>query len=226
MDRRGRGGSGDGPVYAVEREAEDVAAVIEAVGEPVFLLGHSYGAIASLEASRLTPHVRRLVLYEPPIPVGAAVYPPGVPERIQALVDAGDLEAGLEVFFREVVRMPDPEFEVFRTLPAWEGRVRLAPTIPRELTIERGLPLPAGAVLGLQHSDAPVAGRGEPGRVPSSSQPARSRPRRQSDRGDARPAARGDGYGAGPVPRGSDQVLRLLAATAPQPWPHAVSCRR
>jgi pimeloyl-ACP methyl ester carboxylesterase len=138
MDRRGRGGSGDGPVYAVEREFEDVAAVIEAVGEPVVLLGHSYGAIASLEASRLTPHVRRLILYEPPIPVGAAVYPPGVPERIQTLVDAGDLEAGLEVFFREVVRMPDSEFEVFRTLPAWEGRVRLAPTIPRELTIERG----------------------------------------------------------------------------------------
>ena len=136
MDRRGRGGSGDAAEYAIDREFEDVAAVIDAVGEPVFLLGHSYGAIC-LEASILTDKVRRLVLYEPPIPIGAPIYPPGVPERIQALVDAGDPEAALEVFFREVVRMPDREFDVYRTLPAWKVRITLAPTIPRELTIER-----------------------------------------------------------------------------------------
>ena len=137
MDRRGRGGSGDGPAYSIEREFEDVAAVIDAVGEPVFLLGHSYGALVSLEASLVTPYVRRLILYEPPISIGVPVYPPGVPERIQALVDAGDPEAGLEVFFREVVRMPDQEFDVYRTLPAWKGRIRLAPTIPRELAIDQ-----------------------------------------------------------------------------------------
>ena len=91
----------------------------------------------SLEASNLTDKVRRLVLYKPPIPIDGPVYPPGVPERIQALVDVGDPEAALEVFFREVVRMPDREFEVFRTLPTWKIRITLAPTIPRELTIER-----------------------------------------------------------------------------------------
>jgi len=137
MDRRGRGGSSDAGEYDIEREFEDVAAVIDAVGEPVFLLGHSYGAICSLEASILTDKVRRLVLYEPPIPIEGPVYPPGVPERIQALVNAGDPEAALEVFFREVVRMPDREFEVYRTLPAWKVRITLAPTLPRELTIER-----------------------------------------------------------------------------------------
>jgi pimeloyl-ACP methyl ester carboxylesterase len=137
LDRRGRGGSGDAVEYAIEREFEDVAAVVDAIGEPVFLLGHSYGAICSLEASILTDKVRRLVLYEPPIPGDGPVYPPGVPERIQALVDAGDAEAALEMFFREVVRMPDREFDVYRTLPAWKVRITLAPTIPRELTIER-----------------------------------------------------------------------------------------
>ena len=137
MDRRGRGGSGDADGYAIEREFEDVAAVIEAIGEPVFLLGHSYGAVCSLEASRLTDKVRRLILYEPPIPTIHPLYPPGVPDRIQALVDAGDPEAGLELFFREVVRMPDGEFERYRALPVWKVRVTLAPTIPRELAIDR-----------------------------------------------------------------------------------------
>jgi pimeloyl-ACP methyl ester carboxylesterase len=137
IDRRGRGGSGDAAEYDIAREFEDVAAVIDAIGEPVFLLGHSYGAICSLEASLLTDKVRRLILYEPPIPIGEPVYPLGVPGRIQALVDAGDRETALEVFFREVVRMPEREFEVYRTLPAWQARVTLAPTIPRELVIER-----------------------------------------------------------------------------------------
>ena len=138
MDRRGRGGSGEAADYAVQREFEDVAAVVDAISEPVFLLGHSFGAICALEGSLLTDRVRRLILYEPPIPIdGAPMYPPGVPERIQALVDAGDPEAGLETFFREVVRMPDEELRVYRTLPAWKVRVTLAPTIPREMVIER-----------------------------------------------------------------------------------------
>jgi pimeloyl-ACP methyl ester carboxylesterase len=138
MDRRGRGGSGDAPGYAIEREFEDVAAVVEAIGEPVSLLGHSYGAICSLEASMLTDKVRRLILYEPPIPTTLPLYPPGVPDRIQALVDAGDPEAGLELFVREVVRMPDGELARYRSLPSWKMRVKLAPTIPRELLVDRG----------------------------------------------------------------------------------------
>jgi pimeloyl-ACP methyl ester carboxylesterase len=137
MDRRGRGGSGDTADYAIEREFEDVAAVAEAIGEPVFLLGHSYGAVCGLEASLLTDKVRRLLLYEPPLPTGHPLYPPGVPERIQALVDAGELEAGLEVFAREVLRMPELELERFRAQPAWTVRVGLAPTIARELTFDR-----------------------------------------------------------------------------------------
>jgi pimeloyl-ACP methyl ester carboxylesterase len=137
MDRRGRGGSGDPTEYSIAREFDDVAAVVEAAGQPVFLLGHSYGAICSLEAALLTDRVRGLILYEPPIPLGAPLYPPGAPERIQALVDAGEPEAGLELFMREVVRMPEHELAVYRTLPQWNVRIALARTIPRELVIER-----------------------------------------------------------------------------------------
>jgi pimeloyl-ACP methyl ester carboxylesterase len=137
LDRRGRGGSGDAPDWAIEREFEDVAAVVEAIGEPVLLLGHSFGAICALEAALVSGVVQRLVLYEPPIPTGVPPYPPGVPERIQALVDARDPEAGLEVFFREVVLMPEGELASYRRLPTWTVRVELAPTIPREMVLDR-----------------------------------------------------------------------------------------
>src|SRR3989442_2942581 len=77
LARRGRGKSGDAPDYAIEREFDDVVSVVDSIKQPVYLLGHSYGGICSLEASLLTPHVRKLVLYEPPVPVeGAPIYAP------------------------------------------------------------------------------------------------------------------------------------------------------
>lgn len=137
MDRRGRGGSTDAPEYDVLREAEDVAAVLESIGEPALVLGHSYGAVCALEGALLTDNVCRMVLYEPPIPTGLPMYAPGVPERMQALIDRSELEAALEVFMREVVRMPEHEFKSYRQLPMWNVRIQLAPTIPRELAIDR-----------------------------------------------------------------------------------------
>lgn len=137
MDRRGRGGSSDSPEYEIQREAEDVAAVVESVGEPVSVVGHSYGAVCSLEAALLTDLIQRLVLYEPPIPTGVPMYPPGFPDQMQVLIDDGELESALELFFREVVRMPEGEFEQYRRLPMWQTRIQLAPTIPRELAIDR-----------------------------------------------------------------------------------------
>lgn len=137
MDRRGRGGSGDSPEYDIQRESEDVAAVVDAIGEPVHVLGHSYGGVCSLEASILTERMTRLILYEPPIPTGAVLYAPEIPVQMQVLIVRGELEAALELMMREVVRMPEHELKVYRQLPAWKVRVALAPTIPRELTIDR-----------------------------------------------------------------------------------------
>jgi pimeloyl-ACP methyl ester carboxylesterase len=136
MDRRGRGGSGDGADYALMREAEDVAAVVRALEPPVTILGHSYGALCALEAALLT-EVHRMILYEPPIPLGGTLYPPGVPARMQALIDGGQLEAALDLMLREVVRMPDHDLATYRQSPMWNIRVQLAHTIPREMQVER-----------------------------------------------------------------------------------------
>jgi len=69
VDRRGRGESTDSAPYAIECEFEDVAAVVDSFGEPVNLLGHSFGAVCSLEASLRTSNLRKLILYEPPLPL-------------------------------------------------------------------------------------------------------------------------------------------------------------
>jgi len=135
VDRRGRGGSGDAPGYAIEREFEDIAAVVDAIGEPTFLLGHSYGAVCSLEASSRTRNVRRLVLYEPPIRTIDSLYPAGTVERLQALLDAGDHDGVVSTFFRDVVHAPEEELHMLRSLPNWPARVAAAHTIPREMRI-------------------------------------------------------------------------------------------
>ena len=77
VDRRGLGESGDADLYSIEREFEDIAAVCNAIHEPVHLLGHSYGAMRSLGAALLMKNLAKLILYEPPVPAGIAIYPPG-----------------------------------------------------------------------------------------------------------------------------------------------------
>ena len=135
IDRRGRGQSGDADDYALEREYEDVAAVVEWAGEAVNVLGHSHGGVCALEAALLTDRIGKLVLYEPPL--GFLVSPPEVVQRLQALLDAGERDELLAYFMREVAGLPPEQIELLRSLPAWEGRLAAAHTIPREERVNR-----------------------------------------------------------------------------------------
>jgi len=135
MDRRGRGLSVREAVdYAIRREGEDVAAVVEAAGHDVYLVGHSYGAICCLEAAPLSPAVGRMVLYEPPIPTpGHAVFPPGAQQRLRAAAASQDAERILEVFFTEVIELPPEAIDAMRSTPIWQARLDAAPTLVREV---------------------------------------------------------------------------------------------
>jgi len=137
VDRRGHGESEDSPTYAVEREFEDIAAIADSLGEPINLLGHSFGALCALEAALRTRNIRKLILYEPAIPLpGVAIYPEGVIDRLQLLLDAGDREAVLTTLYREVVMLPAHEIEQLRSSPAWSARMATAHTLPREARAE------------------------------------------------------------------------------------------
>jgi pimeloyl-ACP methyl ester carboxylesterase len=132
LDRRGRGESGDNPVYAIEREFEDLVAVVDAIGEPVHLLGHSFGGILALEAALLTANLRSLILYEG-FPLPAAAVPEGLIDRLQALLDSGDRDRLLITFYRDLLHVPMAEVERFRALPEWSARLASAHTLPREM---------------------------------------------------------------------------------------------
>ena len=135
MDRRGRGRSGDAEHYAIEREFEDVAAVVESAGDKVDLLGHSHGGVCAVEAALLTDRIGKLVVYE--APMGFLKSPPEVVDRLEALLEAGERDELLAVFLQEVAGLPPHQIELMRSLPAWEGRLAAAHTIPREERVNR-----------------------------------------------------------------------------------------
>lgn len=163
MDRRGRGSSGDGAAHALEREIEDVVALVDAAGGLVDVVAHSYGAICALEAATRTRNIRRLVLYEPPI----VTQDPSAEEdkaqeqflaELQTTVDRGDHAAALDAFFHRNLGMSKGQTEALRSLPGWQARLALAPTLPRELRAVRryrfepdrfrGLAIPTLLILG------------------------------------------------------------------------------
>ena len=137
VDRRGRGESGDGPNYAIEREYEDIAAVANSIGEPVTLLGHSFGGLCALEAALLTKNIQKLILYEPWIPQpGVPVYPDGYIDRLEGMLDAGDREGVLITHYREDAGLTHDEVEQMKSSPLWPARLATAHTLPREMRAE------------------------------------------------------------------------------------------
>jgi len=137
MDRRGSGASVDPPPYAIDREFEDVAAVVETVaastGGPVALWGHSYGCNPAMGGAALTTNVSHLVLYEPSF---GLTYPRGAIDAIEQAVTAGDTERAIRAAFVDTGVMTDEDFETFKAGPRWPNVVASAPTLPRECRVE------------------------------------------------------------------------------------------
>jgi len=121
-DRRGRGDSGDTSSYAVERELEDIDAVIDAAGGSAFLYGTSSGAGLALEAAASGLDITKLALWEPPFILDESSRPPqDQVERYNEMIAAGRRGDAVEFFMRQVVGLP-PEFVAFaRTQPFWHS---------------------------------------------------------------------------------------------------------
>lgn len=149
-DRRGRGESGDTAPYAVERELEDLEALIERAGGGASVFGHSSGASLALEAARQGLPIERLALYEAPMVVDDSRPPVGDDylSRLEALIAAGRRGDAVKLFMTEGVRVPGFFALVMPLLPMWQRLKAVADTVIYDSAIVdehlHGKPLPVG----------------------------------------------------------------------------------
>jgi pimeloyl-ACP methyl ester carboxylesterase len=149
-DRRGRGDSGDTPPYAIEREVEDIQAVIDAAGGTANLWGSSSGAVLAMIAAASGVSVTKLALWEPPFILDENARPPtDQVEQYERMIAEDRRGDAAEYFMTKVVGMP-PEFVAdARTQPWWATQEAIAHTLAYDARIMGDYSIPtetAGAV--------------------------------------------------------------------------------
>lgn len=141
-DRRGRGDSGDTLPYQTDRELEDLEALIDAIGAPVFLYGHSSGAVIAFEASMKFPgKVKAAALYEAP-------YAPNGQEQqksaalastLRRLIEEKQYGPALKTFLSDI-GMPKLFIFLLPLMPGWGRMKALAPTLLYDMALTSGRP--------------------------------------------------------------------------------------
>lgn len=131
-DRRGRGDSTDTAPFALEREVEDLAALIDAVGGRASLWGWSSGGALALHAARAGLGVERVSVYEVPFIIDpAAERPtPDYGQRLAELVAADDRDRAVKHFMRNSIGIPAPFVVLMRLMPIWRDLRAVAHTLP------------------------------------------------------------------------------------------------
>lgn len=147
-DRRGRGESGHTEPYAIEREVEDLQAVITAAGGSALVCGISSGAVLALDAAQRGVSIRKLALYEAPCIVDDARTPlaPDYLARLKDMIAHGRHGEAVK-YFMAAVQVPKVFVLLMSILPMWKGLKVTAPTLVHDMTLmdglQRGQPLPA-----------------------------------------------------------------------------------
>jgi len=131
-DRRGRGDSTEVKPFALEREIEDIQALIEAAGGSASLWGWSSGGALALRAAGALVRVERLAVYEVPFMVTpqAKRPTPDYGERLDEFVAAGDRSGAAKHFLRNSMGIPAPFVALMPLLPMWKGLKATAHTLP------------------------------------------------------------------------------------------------
>ena len=163
-DRRGRGESGDADSYAVDREIEDLAAVIEAAGGSAYVYGSSSGAALALRAAAAGVAIEKLVAFEPPFVVDDSRKP--VPATwVEDLESRGPADA-VKYFMTKVIGLPGPFVAMMRLMPAWKHLKAMAPTLPYDARVVganvAGRPLDAAQWAGIESPVLTVYGGKSP----------------------------------------------------------------
>ncbi len=153
-DRRGRGESGNGHPFAVQREVEDIEALIQAAGGKAFVYGISSGACLAFEAAlKLGSKITKLAIYEPPSNSDKASRPQWHEYRFQLEQALSEGRRGdAVVLFMKLVSTPDDAIDGMRKSPMWPMFEAVAPTLPydaAEVGEDRSVPVDRAAKLGV-----------------------------------------------------------------------------
>ncbi len=135
-DRRGRGASADTAPYSVEREVEDLEAVIAHAGGSVFVYGISSGGALALEAAKRLTTIEKLAIYEVPFIVDAGHTPmtDELREQFDASVASGRRGDAVKLFMR-FVGTPRAFIAMMRLTPMWSKLAAVAHTLPYDIAI-------------------------------------------------------------------------------------------
>jgi pimeloyl-ACP methyl ester carboxylesterase len=158
-DRRGRGDSSDTPPYAIEREVEDIEAVIEAAGGSASLWGSSSGAALAMIATASGASVTKLALWEPPFILDENARPPADQvQQYETMIAEGRRGDAAEYFMSKVVGMP-PEFVAdARTQPWWAGQEAIAHTLAYDARIMGDYSIPTETASSVKVPTVVLAG--------------------------------------------------------------------
>jgi pimeloyl-ACP methyl ester carboxylesterase len=161
-DRRGRGASGDTSPYSVEREIEDLEALILEAGGAANVFGLSSGAILALEAAACGLDIKRLALFEPPFNVVDSRPRKSFAPHVNELIDSGRRGDALEFFMTKVVEIPVEVVAQFRNAPMWPYLEGLAHTLVYDLTIVGEGSLPAERIATIHAPALLIVGGNSP----------------------------------------------------------------
>lgn len=133
-DRRGRGESGDTAPYAVQREVEDIAALIQEAGESAFVYGTSSGAALALEAAASGLKIKKLALYEPPFNDAATQANVEYTTRLKQALAQGN-RGDAVVHFMTYVGTPAEAVVGMQQAPIWPMFEAVAPTLAYDAAV-------------------------------------------------------------------------------------------
>lgn len=167
-DRRGRGDSTDTAPYAVEREIEDIDALISESGGAAYAFGLSSGAVLALEAAAHGLAISKLALYEPPFMIdpGRQRLPVGYAAHLGELLAAGRRGDAVEYFMVQAVEVPAAMVADMRQSPMWPALEAVAPTLLYDQAVmdasQQGTALRAEVMASVKADTLVMAGGASP----------------------------------------------------------------
>ena len=157
-DRRGRGDSGDTPPYAIDREIEDLEAVIAAAGGSASVFGYSSGAALALQAASRGLPITKLALYDPPLSARGPIWSVDHAAELGRLVAAGQRGDAAEYFQSKIVGIPEEVVAQLQQAPFRPALEAIAHTLVYEATILGDGALPQGLAPAVTMPTLVIAG--------------------------------------------------------------------